>query len=687
MQSVRVIVATALALGLALVLATLAWAAPVLTIDSPGGPTSDARPQFTFTVDASATDVECSIVPDQATPVYGPCSGAATYQPDSALGDGDWVFWVRASDGVEETERSLPFSVDTVAELSLDSGPTDPTADATPTFGFTVEPGASSDCWVDADAPARCDSPYTSAQLSDGRHTFHVQTTDALGNVSPVADLDFTVDTTPPALSIGSGQAGPTNDNTPQLAFTVGGDARRVQCWVDQRTPADCRSPYTSPQLPDGRHTFHVQASDALGNASPVLDLDFTVDTVRPAVSVTSGPRITNLGAPSYGFSAETGARTDCSIDRGTPAWTRCDDSPFTPVAPLAPLSDGRYTFRVRATDAAGNQAFDTRDFTVDSEAPALSLDSTSPPELTNDTTPSFAFTTEAGARAQCSVDQGVPNYEDCTSPYTAPQPLPEGRSTFRVRVLDEVGNVASDSREITIDTTPPSLAITSGPSGTTTDNTPLFQFTAEADATVTCSIDQGVPVYSPCTGPGADAVVAPLPDGVYTFRVRATDRAGNETVATRGFTVDAVPDAPGPVGPRPAPTPTPPVLRLLSPFPIVRIAGTLTATGVRIRLLSVRAPRGALVRVSVTPPCGRAKRSRRCRVVQAARTIGGTDVVGFRRLARAYRSGTVIVVRVWRADRIGKYTRFTIVRGKAPKRVDQCLVPGATDGSRCPSG
>ena len=76
----------------------------------------------------------------------------------------------------------------------------------------------------------------------------------------------------------------------------------------------------------------------------------------------------------------------------------------------------------------------------------------------------------------------------------------------------------------------------------------------------------------------------------------------------------------------------------------------------------------------------------RRCRVVQAAGTVGRRAVLGFRDLEHAYRSGTVIVVRVWRADRIGKYTRFTIMRGKAPRRVDQCLVPGANRGSRCPS-
>jgi hypothetical protein len=253
------------------------------------------------------------------------------------------------------------------------------------------------------------------------------------------------------------------------------------------------------------------------------------------------------------------------------------------------------------------------------------------------------------------------------------------------VRATDGGGNHAIQSRTFTVDTAPPSLSIGFGPSGTTGDSSPLFGFSTEAGASVACSIDQGTPAYGPCTSASAHVSVAPLSDGAYVFRVRATDEAGNEASVTRAFTVDTVPEAPGPDSTRPDPPPA--ELRLMSPFPLVRIAGTLTPAGARIRLLSVRAPRGALVRVAITPACGRARRSSpRCRVVQAAGTVGIRAVIGFRGLARAYRSGTVIVVRVWSADRIGKYTRFTIVRGKAPRRVDQCLIPEATHGSRCPS-
>jgi hypothetical protein len=541
----RAIVAAVLALGLVLAIATLAWAAPSLSIDSgPSGPTNDTTPLFGFTVDVGAT-VECSI--DQGAPAYGPCSGVATHAPDAPLPDGEYVFRVRATDGVEETVESRAFSVDTAA----------------------------------------------------------------------------------PSLSIDSGPAGPTND-----------------------------------------------------------------------------------AVPSFGFTAEAGATVECSIDQGAAAYGPCASA--TTHAAVAPLADGAYVFRVRATDAAGNEAEASQGFSVDSAAPSLSIDS-GPAGPTNDATPSFGFSAEAGATVECSIDQATPPYGSCTSATThvVGTPLPEGTHVFRVQATDGSGNHAIVSRTFTIDTTPPSLSIGFGPSGTTSDSTPLFGFSVEAGATVECSIDQGAAAYGPCASAATHAAAAPLADGAYVFRVRATDGAGNQASVTRAFTVDTAPQAPAPETPRPDPTPpaAPPVTvtpsppavtvtpsaptvtpapsapRLMSPFPLVRISGTLTPAGARIRLLSVRASRGALVRVTVSPACsGKRRSSRRCRVLQAAATVDGSAVIDFRGLARRYRSGTVIVVRVWSADRIGKYTRFTIVRGKAPRRVDRCLVPEATRGSRCPS-
>jgi hypothetical protein len=440
--------------------------------------------------------------------------------------------------------------------------------------------------------------------------------------------------------------------------------------------------------------TVHLHAIVAAALALGGILAIAAVAWAAPSLSIDSGPSgLTNDTMPLFGFTADAGATVECSIDQGTPAFGPCSGA--ATHAPDAPLADGPYVFRVRATDGVGNRASASQAFSVDTAAPSLSIDS-GPAGPTNDTTPSFGFTAEAGATVQCSVDQGTPAYGPCTSTTThvVGTPLSQGTHVFRVRAT-KVGNHAIVSRTFMVDTTPPSLSISFGPSATTSDSTPLFGFSAEAGATVKCSIDQGAPAYVPCASATTHAADAPLADGAYVFRVRATDAAGNQASATRAFTVDTILQAPAPVTPRPDPAPpvttpvtsTPSKPRLLSPFPLVRISGTLTSTGARVTLLSVHAPRGALVRVTVSPACPRKRHaSRRCRVLHAAGTVGRSDAIDFRGLARAYRSGTVIVVRVWRADRIGKYTRFTIVRGRAPQRVDQCLVPSATRGSRCPT-
>ncbi|HEX7290057.1 MAG TPA: Ig-like domain-containing protein [Conexibacter sp.] len=682
---VRVVAAAVLALGLVLTIAALALAAPSLSIDSgPSGPTSDTMPSFGFTVDVSATTVECSI--DQGTEAYEACT--SPYAPSAPLADGDYTFRVRASDGIEEEVRTQAFTVDTAApSLSIDAGPSGPTNDATPSFAFTAEPGATVECSVDQGTPAygSCTSAasHTAPSLGDGSYTFRVRARDAAGNERE-ATRAFTVDTAPPSLSIDSGPSGLTRDPTPTFGFTAGAGST-VQCSVDQGTPAyrSCSSAasHTASPLADGLYTFRVRARDAAGNEAEATRA-FTVDTTPPSVSIDSGPGgPTSDATPTFGFTADVSATTvECSIDQGSAAYSPCSGT----HTPGAPLSDGAYTFRVRATDAVGNQRVATQSFSVDSEAPSLSIDS-GPAGPTNDSTPTFGFTAEPGTSVECSVAVGSPAYGPCnsTTTYVVGTTLPDGSYAFRVRARDGVGNQAVQMRSFTVDTLPPSLSIGFGPSGTTNDSTPLFGFTAEAGATLACSIDQGTAAFGSCASATTHAAGAPLADGAYTFRVRATDAAGNQTSLTRAFTVATAP-RPDPTPPVTPPRPAP---QLLSPFPLVRISGTLTATGARIRLLTVRAAPGVLVRVTVSPGCGTKRRSsRRCRVLQASATVGRRAVIGFRGLERAYRSGTVIVVRVWRADRIGKYTRFTIVRGKAPRRVDQCLAPGATRGSRCPS-
>jgi hypothetical protein len=87
-------------------------------------------------------------------------------------------------------------------------------------------------------------------------------------------------------------------------------------------------------------------------------------------------------------------------------------------------------------------------------------------------------------------------------------------------------------------DTTAPNTTITSGPTGTTTDNTPTFTFSAsESGSAFQCRLDSGA--WVACTSPWTTTA---LTDGMHGIAVRAIDAAGNvdATPATQSFTVAA---------------------------------------------------------------------------------------------------------------------------------------------------
>jgi PKD domain-containing protein len=122
---------------------------------------------------------------------------------------------------------------------------------------------------------------------------------------------------------------------------------------------------------------------------------------------------------------------------------------------------------------------------------------------------------------------------------------------------------------------------------------------------------------------------------------------------------------------------------RPLFPFPVVRLSGTITRRGIRVRRLTVDAPAGARTEVRCKGsgcPFSRRRYSHRsavaARVVRVARLNG-----------RFLRARTRIQVFVTRTGAIGRYTRFRIRGNKPPERVDRCLVSISTKPVACPAG
>ena len=155
----------------------------------------------------------------------------------------------------------------------------------------------------------------------------------------------------------------------------------------------------------------------------------------------------------------------------------------------------------------------------------------------------------------------------------------------------------------------------------------------------------------------GAPGTTVRLPDG-------STKALTLSTPLPPGTRFETIGRPPPPEGPN-----------VMKPFPVVRIAGTLTRDGARIRVLSARAPGGSLARALCRGgncPSIAARSTVRAR---AAQTSGR---VRFRVLQRTYRAGVVLRVYVTAPRKWGKYTRFLVRKGLAPKRLDRCMSPGA---------
>ena len=178
--------------------------------------------------------------------------------------------------------------------------------------------------------------------------------------------------------------------------------------------------------------------------------------------------------------------------------------------------------------------------------------------------------------------------------------------------------------------------------------------------------------------GGGVTALRTFADPGSYVIGLRVTDDAG--LVSFSSQTVTVLPAAAGSSlttqksGPR-----------LLSPFPVVRIAGRITKRGTRVRILRVSAPVGTQVSVRCAGrSCPFKKRVTRT-ITAGAKSLTSVSV-RVRRLERLLLPGVRVRVYVTKRGVVGKYTKFRFRAGKAPARTDRCLLPGSLAPAECPA-
>lgn len=491
------------------------------------------------------------------------------------------------------------------------------TNDATPTLNGRGEAGATINVYLDGN-PASIGTTTVNSDgtwsftpqtpLANGSHTFTLSATDPAGNSSAVSSgFVLTIDTTPPAAPVIASVAdntapvtgivpngGSTNETRPTLSGTgeagttisIYNGSALVGTAQVQANGSWSFTPSTS--LGAGVWNLTATATDAAGNTSAASEIrSFTIDTTAPAAPVIdtvydgTGPITGNLSSGQITDEARpviSGTReantTIRLYDNGTLlAEIPADNSSSWRYTPDASLATGNHVITVIAVDAAGNASpvSDSVNFVVDTTPPltpvitsvsddqAPGLGTIANGQNTNDPTPTFSGTAEAGAT--------ITLYENGTViGTTTAQPdgawsvststLVSGTHVITAVATDAAGNSSPNSTAftLTVDTTAPQTPILTsvvddvagGVTGNlangqiTNDNRPTLNGTAEAGSVVsiydgdtllgvTSANASGAWSFTPTTG---------LNDGTRTLTVTATDPAGNVSPATSGFTI-----------------------------------------------------------------------------------------------------------------------------------------------------
>jgi hypothetical protein len=352
------------------------------------------------------------------------------------------------------------------------------------------------------------------------------------------------------------------------------------------------------------------------------------------------------------------------------------------------------------------------------------------PVSPSNDTTPSFSGTASDTTPVKVQIYAAGKVVSEAMATGTgggwisasASPALKDGQYTATATQTSSLGNHFGVTAPVTftVDRTPPHITLTSpaegssttsgsqlveGSAGTVQGDLPHVTIQLFAGATIGSQAPlESIVVNASKSGSWA-ATFGGLSPGIYTVRTEQSDDAGNLGLSnTTMFTllapaaVTPTPTPPATISPpvQPSPTasppahqpltttfaPSPPAPRTMLPFPVVRIAGSENSSGVKISLLTVQAPGGAQIMIRCR---GRGCPKTESRVVASGRRAGGT-LVEFRRFERSLRAGAVLEIRISKGGQIGKYTRFTIRRGKPPARVDMCLSPAGIQPIVCPS-
>ncbi|MGM8804818.1 Ig-like domain-containing protein [Enterobacter hormaechei subsp. steigerwaltii] len=436
--------------------------------------------------------------------------------------------------------------------------------------------------------------PLTQSQLTalgNGDLTVSASVTNAHGNTGS-SSLDVTIDAQLPGLRIDT-VAGDDVINVIEHAqnlvisgtstdlaagstvtVTINGKSYSASVLADGTWQAAVPAADVS-RWADGSLTISASAQDTSGN--PVnIGTVVDVDLAPVAISINSVTDDNVLNAAEKGqdlvlsgSSSNVEAGQTVTIIFAGKTWTTMVDANgdwtcTVPAADLSGLKDGDASVQVSVTNVNGNAASSSQAFSVDTAAPAVTINTISGDNMLNaaeaaqDLTLSGTSTAEAGQTVTVTFNGNQYTAQvQANGSWTLDVPaadlagIADGSAAVTVTVSDKAGNPASAGASVLVDTTVPqitfnivagddivniaehgqALIVTGKVTGAQAGDVITLtlngkDYTAMLDASGNWSV--GVPATD----------VGALANGDQTISATLTDKAGNSTSATHAFDV-----------------------------------------------------------------------------------------------------------------------------------------------------
>ncbi|MCU3539287.1 Ig-like domain-containing protein [Enterobacter hormaechei subsp. steigerwaltii] len=514
---------------------------------------------------------------------------------------GDGETKTRVIDNTKEVESATPtfLLTDNAGDKQGVLSAKEVTDDNTPTFSGTGQPGATiqvkdgSGSTIASTMVAK-DGTWTVTlpTQADGEHTWSVvqidgSKTTSAGSITvtvSTADASVTLATTAgdnvinaSEQSAGFTLSGTSKNLAQGTALTVTLNGKTYSAEVGANGAWSVKVPAADAQaLGDGTWTVNVSGKDAACNTVSGSQT-IGVDTASPVISVDTIAQDNIINAAEHNqpltltgkTDAEAGQIVTVTLNGKNHTATVGSDGSWSvtlPASEVQALANGEHTLTVNVSDKAGNGSSTTADFTVDTAAPVVTINTVAGDDILNTSEQGQAQIISGQANGAAEGDvvtvtvggqtfTGVVLADGSWSvgvPASVIGALGEGSHTISVSVTDAAGNTGSATHGVTLSGNPPEFTI----DAISQDNVLNAQEAMQPlSLSGTSNLPNGSAVtvtlnnvnYQATVENGRWSVQVPVSDvldlanTLYTVSVSGTDSVGNSGSAEANLLVDTV--------------------------------------------------------------------------------------------------------------------------------------------------